>query len=251
MLESIQNSKFKTQNPAALRILLWDIDGTLVRARRNGSFKEYFAPAMQRTFGTIGSLMEIGSVSGYTDLQIIAEALQPENITFADIRRKQTELFRNFSEELHARAHKAIFDVLPGVPEILAATDAHNLFFNSLLTGNFLPAARLKLELAGVAGFFDFSTGAFGEESNNRNDLPAIAARSINERFNHEFEPSQFVVIGDTPNDIRCARFFGAKIAAVATGRNNPAETLRPHNPDYLFDDLSDTAEVLRVLKVI
>lgn len=240
-------------HPSSLRILLWDIDGTLVRARRNGVFKEYFAPAMQRTFGTVGRLWEMGSVSGSTDLQIIAEALAPEKITLADVRARFPELIANFKDEMHrfCRSHEYIMDVLPGVPEILAATNDSPNFFNALLTGNFEPAARLKLELGGVHKFFDFSIGAFGEESNNRNDLPAIAARSIGARFDYEFAAGQFIVIGDTPHDIRCARFFGAKAVAVATGRNNPPENLRPHNPDYLFNDLSDTGEVLRVLQTV
>lgn len=253
MLESVQNHKSKIQNPGALRIILWDIDGTLVRARINGVFRQYFAPAMQRTFGTYGRLIEMNSVSGYTDLQIIVEALAPEKITLADVRAKFPELLANFTQEMHrfCRSHEYVMDVLSGVPEILTATNDDPLFFNALLTGNFEPAARLKLELGGVNKFFDFSLGAFGEESNNRNDLPEIAADSIRARFDYDFAPQQFIVIGDTPHDIACARFFGAKAVAVATGRNNPPENLLPHKPDYLFRDLSDTKEVLRVFKTI
>jgi phosphoglycolate phosphatase len=79
--------------------------------------------------------------------------------------------------------------------------------------------------------------------------LPAVAARNISAKFDYEFAPSQFIVLGDTPNDIACARHFGAKAVAVATGRNHPAETLVPHEPDYLLNDLNDTAEVLRILE--
>lgn len=237
----------------ALRVILWDIDGTLVRARVSGIFRQYFAPALQRTFGTIGQLMEMSHVSGYTDLQIIAEALAPAGITLADIRARFPRLIANFTEELYrfCRSHEYIMDVMPGVPQILAATNDDPRFYNALLTGNFLPAARLKLELGGVDRYFDFSLGAFGEESNVRNDLPAVAARTIRARFDYDFAPQQFIIVGDTAHDIACARFFGAKAVAVATGRNNSAEKLRPHNPDYLFNDLSDTAEVLRVLKNI
>ncbi len=33
-----------------------------------------------------------------------------------------------------------------------------------------------------------------------------------------ELQPSQFIVIGDTPDDIACAHDFGARSVAVATG---------------------------------
>jgi FMN phosphatase YigB (HAD superfamily) len=39
-----------------LRVILWDIDGTLVRSRRNGFFKDYMSPVLLRVFGTEGRL---------------------------------------------------------------------------------------------------------------------------------------------------------------------------------------------------
>src|SRR6185503_2511729 len=63
-----------------LRILLWDLDGTLVRGKRVGSFKDYTVPMLQTVFGTAGCLPDL-MVSGMTDLQIVEEALRPEGIT--------------------------------------------------------------------------------------------------------------------------------------------------------------------------
>jgi phosphoglycolate phosphatase-like HAD superfamily hydrolase len=60
--------------------------------------------------------------------------------------------------------------------------------------------------------------------------------------------PSQFIVIGDTPNDIACARHFGARSVAVATGRNNSPELLQSHQPDVLLLNLRNTKGVLVAL---
>jgi hypothetical protein len=55
--------------PSSLRILLWDIDGTLIRSVRPDSFKDYTIPMLEEVFGTAGRLPEM-QVSGMTDLQI-------------------------------------------------------------------------------------------------------------------------------------------------------------------------------------
>ena len=51
------------------RILLWDIDGTLIRSTRPGGYKEYTIPVLEELFGTAGQLADM-HVSGMTDMQI-------------------------------------------------------------------------------------------------------------------------------------------------------------------------------------
>ena len=234
-----------------LRILLWDIDGTLLIAPRGGSYKDYFAPAMERVYGSSGIFHGQLKVSGMTDLQIAVESLQSEGFSVEQIYAKCDEFCMAIGEEIErvCSGEENRFVALPGAREVLEATDEHPLFVNALLTGNLPLAARFKLEFVGLHKFFDFSLGAFGNESHRRIDLPAVAARNVSAKFNYEFAASQFIVLGDTPNDIACARHFGAKAVAVATGRNHPAETLAPHKPDYLLNNLTDAAEVLRVLE--
>jgi phosphoglycolate phosphatase-like HAD superfamily hydrolase len=71
----------------------------------------------------------------------------------------------------------------------------------------------------------------------------------VGKYLNTELKPEQFIVIGDTPNDIRAARAFGAKMVSVATGKNHPAAELEKFKPDVLLENLSDTKEVLQILK--
>lgn len=54
------------------------------------------------------------------------------------------------------------------------------------------------------------------------------------------------IVIGDTPNDIACAKHFGARCVAVATGRYYTADELIRHEPDALLRDLTDLDLVMR-----
>src|SRR5919112_1720379 len=106
-----------------LRVILWDIDGTLVRSRRSGFFKDYTAPVMVRVFGTAGRLAEMG-VSGMTDLQIVSEALRDEGYTAEQVRGRAAELVPLYLEELErlTRAEE-IFYALPGAREALEALE--------------------------------------------------------------------------------------------------------------------------------
>ncbi len=116
-----------------------------------------------------------------------------------------------------------------------------------MLTGNIEPAAHLKVEAANLAKFFTLP-GAFGDESFDRRDLPAKAAERINRHLGAKLLPEQFIVIGDTPNDIACARHFGARVMVVATGRIHSAEELLVCKPDALLPDLQDVERLMETL---
>src|SRR5436309_1836498 len=241
-------SDLQPNNHSSLRVLLWDLDGTLVRGKRFGTFKDYTAPMLESVFGTSGCLREM-IVSGMTDLQIVEEALRGEGITREHIYLRKDELRRCYLEEMKravgSGAH--VIEPIPGGREVLQAVDEHPRYASALLTGNIEPAAHFKVEVAGLAEFFALP-GAFGDESFDRRDLPAIAAQRINDHLQANFTPEQFIVIGDTPNDIACARHFGARVVAVATGRIHSEEDLRAGDPDALLPDLLDVDLVMKTL---
>ena len=115
------------------------------------------------------------------------------------------------------------------------------------MTGNIEPAAYFKMELVGLSEFFSLP-GAFGDESHDRRDLPALAADRISRHLQLDLAPEQFIVIGDTPNDIACARHFGARALAVGTGRLYQTADLLACNPDAFIPDLSDLELVMQTL---
>lgn len=234
--------------PDNLRVLLWDLDGTLVRGARYGIFKDYTIPMLESVFGTAGSLGEM-IVSGMTDLQIVEEALRCEGITREHIAARKDELQICYIEQMKLAMGNGshVIQAIPGAREALQEIDKHPRYESALLTGNMEPAAHLKVEMTGLAEFFRLP-GAFGNESFDRRDLPAIAAGRINQHLGVDLSPHQFIVIGDTPNDIACARHFGARVVAVATGRIHSAEELRAHEPDALLPDLSDVELVMHTL---
>ena len=240
---------FLAHSPSSdLRILLWDIDGTLIHSLRIGAYKEYTIPVLEAVFGTSGRLANM-RVSGMTDLQIIAEALRDEGFSHHDIR----EQIHHLSEKLTAEAKKVtgngepFFEVLPGVKETLEVLSNHPRYRSALVTGNIEPMAQLKMELVGLDQFFTLP-GAFGDESHERRDLPERAAKRINIILQTDLQPKQFIVIGDTPNDIDCAHHFGARAVALGTGRFYSRDELLACKPDAWLQDLSDPELVLTTL---
>jgi len=231
-----------------LRILLWDIDGTLIRTTRAGAFKDYTIPMLEEVFGTAGRLPEM-KVSGMTDLQIIAEALKDEGFTNEHILERIDQLRERYMEAMRKATGNGeeFFEILPGVRETLQAVANHPRYQSALLTGNIKPAAYFKMELVGLSEFFDLP-GAFGDESHDRRDLPALAADRIRKHLQLDLAPEQFIVIGDTPNDIECARHFGARALALGTGRLYTAEDIHECKPDAFVSDLSDVNRVMETL---
>ena len=231
-----------------LRILLWDIDGTLIRSLRIGSYKDYTIPVLEEIFGTSGQLATM-RVSGMTDLQIIAEALRDEGYSHEDIRERIHEVSQRLTEEARRVTGNGVpfFQVIPGVRETLEVLDRHPRYRSALLTGNIETMAYLKMELVGLEKFFDLP-GAFGHESHDRKDLPALAAERIREHLQLDLAAEHFIVLGDTPNDIGCAQHFGARAVALGTGRFYSHDELLACEPDAFLPDLSDTNLVLETL---
>jgi phosphoglycolate phosphatase len=232
-----------------VRILLWDIDGTLMRSVRNASYKDYTIPVLEEIFGTSGKLSDM-RVSGMTDLQIVFEALAETDISQEQIRAQIDRMCLRLTEEARRVTGNGspFFELLPGVRETLQVLHDHPRYRSALLTGNIAPMAQLKMELMGLDKFFTLP-GAFGDESHVRRDLPALAADRIRHHLRADLPPEHFIVIGDTPNDIDCGRYFGARTVAVGTGRFYSREEILAAEPDVVIPDLSDTDLVLKTLE--
>jgi phosphoglycolate phosphatase-like HAD superfamily hydrolase len=201
--------------------------------------------AMEIVYGR-ASLAERHSYAGKTDQQIIIE-------TFAD--RAHADLLpliepftAAYLEQLGARRDELLARgyVLGGVTAALDALAGAPLV-QSLLTGNLLPVARLKLELFGIAHYFDFEAGAFGSDHHIRSNLVPIAAARAAQRYGRPFGGRDVIVIGDTPNDIDCGRAAGARTIAVATGPFG-VDDLRAHGADVALPDLTDTQAVVEAI---
>src|SRR5256885_13938312 len=140
-------SNSKTFALSDRRILLWDLDGTLVRGKRLGSYKDYTAPMLESIFGTSGSLHQM-VVSGMTDLQIIEEALRGAGITREHITARKDELIRSYIEQMKLAVGNGahVMEAFPGAREALQAAYDHPHCLSALLTCDIEAVWQLKFE---------------------------------------------------------------------------------------------------------
>lgn len=225
---------------AAKRLLLWDIDGTLLRTGAAGQRAIIRATAEQ--FGEDGNLEGV-EIAGRTDTGIAQQILRKYGAPVNDgsVASFLDQYLRFLAEELPLREGR----VLPGVLELLQRTAQQPDTTLGLLTGNLERGAKLKLEHYQLWHFFAF--GAFSDDHHDRNELGAFAVSRALAGTGIKFGGAQVDVIGDTGHDIACGKAIGARTVAVATGSWS-REQLAEHEPDFLFDDLSNVDEVIRTL---
>lgn len=215
-------------------LVLWDIDGTLVRG--NGLVASLFLRALSEVYN-IAEPQRI-SYGGKIDQQIVAETLALHGISDADALGAFDQWSTHYHGLLTAALHELpqVLRALPGVHAVLEQLQQLGVP-QSLLTGNIAPVAAIKLEATGLARFVDMRIGAYGSDHRDRNPLVPIARRKAEARYG---PIDRVVVIGDTPLDIACARAGNARVVAVATGHVTQ-DALAEHRPDALLPDLGNT----------
>jgi phosphoglycolate phosphatase len=216
-------------------LVLWDIDGTLVRTAGHGRF------AFEEAFrAVVGRDPEPVDYAGRTDKQIVQTMLGNRP---GDTPRILEELAGAL--ELRKEAMAAEGYAYPGVPEVLAALYSRDDVIQSLLTGNIQANAVVKVSAFGLERWFDFEVGAYGSDPHEeRSDLVAVARERAAAKYG---EPTGAVLVGDTPLDVLAARQAGARAVAVATGFAE-GEALRASEPDAFLEDFTDTAAAVAAI---
>jgi phosphoglycolate phosphatase-like HAD superfamily hydrolase len=210
-------------------LYLFDIDGTLLHARRSGATT--FGAVFSDRHGVADATRGV-RFGGKTDPALIDE------IFGARLGRAPTAAERAaFLDEYLARlrAHLAAngVDVLPGVVDALAYLAVRPGVLLGVATGNVRAGAEAKLAAGGLAGYFGF--GGYGCDSAVRAELVAAAIARGRERA----EVHEVVVVGDTIHDISAARACGAVACAVATG-SDPAEVLGDAGADAVLAAMTE-----------
>ena len=187
-------------------------------------------------------------MAGRTDAWILNDAAMAHGIPqdSPDLARFREAYVRHLAIELE-KPGVSRKGLMPGVRELLDALAPREDVYLALLTGNYEAGARLKLEYFNLWRYFP--CGAFGDEAPLRNVLVPKALARVEACGGLTFSAADTVVIGDTPLDVGCAAFAGARSIAVATGSHSVDE-LRAARADDVLSDLADTDEVLRVLRI-
>ncbi len=136
-------------------------------------------------------------------------------------------------DELERDSGFRLMPHMPGVVEELAANEKYHL---GIATGNTREAADAKLDKAGMRGLFDF--GGYGSDHITREGLVRAGIDRAEKKLGRKVEPSEVVVIGDTPRDIESAKANGTRSVGVTTGSSYGAAELHASGADLVLDDL-------------
>jgi phosphoglycolate phosphatase len=217
-----------------VRLILFDVDGTLIRTGGAG------VKAFARTFASefkVADGVERLKFAGRTDIGLVKEFFG-----FHQIEPSRANLQRFFEHYVLWLDHllkESEGEVCAGVWELIHGLQAlPQAPLLGLLTGNIRLGAEIKLRHFNL--WEVFQTGAFGDEHEDRSQVAALAMERGSRLLGQNLRGDEVLVIGDTPLDIRCARAIGAKVLAVATG-GAALNELEQHEPDWAIPDLRAT----------
>ena len=217
--------------PASGALVLFDIDGTLLR--RAGPHHRQALVEAVRHATRLDTTTEGIPVQGMLDRDILSLMLANAGASPGLIRRKMPEIVRQ-AQSIYARTCPDLRrKVCPGARMLLYRLSRRRIPAG-LVTGNLTRIGWKKMERAGLKPYLRF--GAFAELARDRAGLVRIALQHAR-RQGWINGSSPVALVGDHPNDILAARANGVRSVAVATGLASFDE-LAAHQPDVLVEDL-------------
>lgn len=219
------------------RLVLWDIDHTLIDTRGVG--REMSAAAFQRTTGQ--AMREQAKIDGITEPVIFRETaklhgLTSDRATFERFAHALAEEHVKRAADLRERGH-----ALPGAAAALDALDAAG-FQQTVVSGNIRPVSEIKLQVFGLDRHILWDLGAYGEDDDTRAELVRLALQRAGATA------AEAVLIGDTPADVEGAHANRVRVIAVASGRSDEA-VLRGAGAEVVLVDLRDTELLVKLVR--
>lgn len=217
-----------------MKYIFWDIDGTLLITELAGA--DALRQAIKEQFG-VEDFQFSHPLAGATDSQIIKQIcidIKGRCHTFdaANLLINYHRLLPHYLKERQGR-------LMPNVAETLAYFDGLEGFKTCLLTGNTTNGAYFKLKRYGIDNYFDNHYAVCGELSEDRSELAKIALRRLQVLHPEtEITGRDLFFIGDTPNDIKCAKAIGARCLAVLAGSTYTKKQLAACQPWQILDEL-------------
>ncbi|MFI8872527.1 HAD family hydrolase [Streptomyces sp. NPDC055243] len=219
------------------RLVLWDIDHTLISTRGVG--RELSAGAFERTLGQ--PMREQAKIDGITEPVIFRETAKLHGLTTD---RGDFERFAEALAEEHLRRVGELRErghALPGAAAALTALNAAGVR-QVVVSGNVRPVSEIKLSVFGLDTHIDWEAGAYGEDDDLRPALVRLALERAG------VPAGETVLIGDTSADVEGGHENGVRVIAVATGRSDEA-ALREAGAEVVLSDLRDTELLVKLVR--
>jgi phosphoglycolate phosphatase-like HAD superfamily hydrolase len=219
------------------KLVLWDIDHTLIETRGVGG------RLARAAFAEVTGVQpeEMAEATGKTERAILAETLlahgiQPSHEYQDRYAHALPEQYRRNVDSL-----KEIGRVLPGAAEAIAALHRVPGIIQTVLTGNYREVAAIKLAAFELDELLDLEVGAYADDATERASLVPVAQGRASQKYLRRYARADTIIIGDTIHDVAAAHEGGADVVAVANGSHD-VDQLRAAGAEKVLRDLTDTA---------
>ena len=127
-----------------MRLVLFDIDGTILIAR--GAGRRALTVALKDIYGTAGDI-DGYNLGGQTDPRIVHDVMEGAGLAREAVRERLDECFEAYARGLAAEIGdgRGVL-TLPGIADLVRRLHDHEGVLLGLLTGNIEAGARIKLE---------------------------------------------------------------------------------------------------------
>lgn len=240
---SLSSNESNTADIPPKTLILFDIDGTLVRT------EEASLLAWNSCLSSIlGSEVDIQKLTqsnhstlqmdGTTDLKLFEEVLEALNISQEKIRSYVHLFFQRLPDCLEKAFTTKPPCSCPGVKSLLKGILSSTTAEIALLTGNSLNSGLVKLKACDVdLSFFNLEFSAFGDTERVRSHLVEKVIKDSRHML-----WDRVIIIGDTPEDVKAAKDNDCISVAVATGRYS-VQDLQVYHSDLVISQFSDDQE--------
>jgi len=217
-----------------MKVLLFDIDGTLIRA--GGAGRKALNRAGYTLYGVKNCCSEL-ALAGRTDLYNFGAAYKfatGKKPNRSAVEKLHREYLKHLPYYVRSSLRNGTYHIPPGLKTLLKRLSREKDVLLGLGTGNMEQGARIKLEPSGFNVYFLF--GGYGSDSFHRHVLLKKAVSRAKKLAHEAFSHDDVYVIGDTPLDVAAGRKAGFKTIGVGTGFSD-WKSLSASKPDHLTRD--------------
>lgn len=213
------------------KVVLWDIDGTLISTARNQSESPHVQAIRRHGFK---SKTNFPKLIGSTDYEVILELIYGQTVTKQKI---LEECFYDLDTISLLHYNTKSFSICTGFPEVLEKVNAIG-WENGILTGNTKKRMFQKLEIVKLMEHFNHNLMFSCNFSETRENIAERAKQTLS-----YLGYSLTVSVGDTPRDINVALNYGFESVAVGTGRFS-LKDLSAWNPKLLLTNFQSELNI-------
>ncbi len=221
----------------AKKIVLFDIDGTLIKA--GGAGTTSLNKVIEKLFG-VKNVCDAFCLQGCTDKTNFEAAFVNvcgKKPSKKDINNITTEYLKLLPIEVAKSVKRGMYKKVKGINKFLLLLSKHNDVFIGLGTGNIKDGGFLKLKPSGLLKFFAF--GGYGCDSHIRSKVLIKAVKRAEKLSDRKFAPENVYIIGDTHKDIIAAKEAGYHSGIVLDGFGDK-KLIMKNGPELIANDFSD-----------